>query len=142
MAAPVRCSFGFGGPLTHLFVLLLAFQYPKRGPLLGFELSWPLLTEAERQCVTFQLVDAKQGFVSPVRRQRDFLGVLGGIDLARAIHVIAAEIDFEALIAVDGKLSFERIAARGDIDAPSSPEQINLFFQSILVARLSARKNQ
>src|SRR5262245_22709829 len=125
-----------------LFLLLLAFQYPKRGPRLGFEIRWPRVTEAERQRVTLQLVHAKQGFLGPVRRQRDLRGVGGGLDLARAIHVIAGGIDFAALIAVDGKLSFERIAARGDKDAPSSPEPLNLFLQSILVARLSAGKNQ
>src|SRR5262245_25741004 len=128
-----------GGAAAPLFLLLLAFQYPKRGPRLGFEIRWPRVTEAERQRVTFELVDAKQGFLGPVRRQRDVLGVLGGIDRARAIHVIAAEIDFEALIAVDGKLCF---ATPGDIDAPGSPEPINLLLQRILVARWSARKNQ
>jgi hypothetical protein len=58
--------------------------------------------ETEGQRVAFQLVDAVQRRIGAVRRQRDFLGVLRWIDLARAIHAITAETDFETFIPING----------------------------------------
>src|SRR5437879_1607238 len=56
-------------------------------------------------------------------------GFLGGIDRARAIQTIAAEIELEALIPIDGESHRQAIAI--GLHVPSPLQLLKLFFQHV-----------